>query len=1289
MRVCNVLKYMPQVVTDNGPAAPVEAAFATAERESVITPSRDATSAFPLGAGSNVLPEATDSARTVSCNVDGRPRVEIANRASAGTVPSTEPAAIWATEIDLLQAMSRPGQQTSAKTAQGRCNELETVDRLLSEGGGGGLGQQQVTSNSGVPPSLEITVRILLPDGSSEMVCAMLDTGARECNVISYERAMRWRAAKARGSFTGKPVTDTLLESYEGVTKPSFGNLQMRCEVSPQHAPIPANMQFDLECEVAETMSDGIDLIIGRPTLFSTGLLKAVVLAQSETPESFAQSLREATLEEEEDFWEIPELGEFAMPKVYGTDEQKQQLTALITRYAHLFGPAPKGGSLMSELDIKVKPGAKAAYVPPRRVSPAIQQIIAEDTAMRIENGWMEKAPNEYTRYGSPIVVALQKGKYRVCTDYRSINLITEPCRHPVKDVQQTLEQCKGSKVWSKMDLRKGFHQLRLSKRTSELLTVVTLQGAYRPLTAPFGEKSIPAEFQWRMSHEVLAEGTGPKGEVQDQLEGRGVLAFVDDMLAHSCSFAEHLQLLERLFIRLDMYQLRLNGAKCTFGRDETEFLGLRVNEDGYQHTHARKQAILDMQRPVDAHQLKSLLGMANYMRNHCGPDYAVRMQPLNSVSHSFQWGPEQQTAFDWLKLRISDIGLLYFLDYRKDIHVAVDASEDGVGGVLYQLDADGKMQVVAYASRAFNQTERKWSTLEQESYAVLHCVTKFESHLLGHHFHLHTDHRNVLNLWSLQAPKVQRWRCKLAEYDFTIHHIPGVANKIPDALSRLHGERKVLRVCAVTRSQVAINQELVDQIVLHHNSLVGHVGLTELLFRMEKAGFRDPRNQPRYLRRHCEYVLQNCAACQKIKEHKSDAEPALKTLAVHEPGSEWSLDVCGPFPVDKNGNAYIVVAVDSFSRFVMAKAVKSTKAEETAQFLLELGAIFGLPASLRSDNARAPFVNEIMTALLRLVNVERKPAIAYLPRTNGTVERWIAELTKHLRYLVIGAGLKERWSDYLPLAVRILNATRTAGIGCAPAEIVFGGRVHLNRELVPTHVPKELADGLETIPDRTRRFEVKAYVEHLTHAQYNLIATANKWQDNVIEQRIQKGRKVRTFTPGEWVVISWDGTDPRPSKNRPNKLATTWRGPYKVIGQSRDSLISVQDPADLIVYEFPVARCYLYNLGMSDDPVEIIAWDTDEAIVESIVDHYLPSNKRGEWRFLARFKDSGPEDDIWIPWHKANELPALDRYSQEHPELNIPANQRNPADRQQSAPGGRGFVSWKRQCGVSTTKGP
>ena len=483
MRVCNVLRYMPQVVADSeGHPAADETTFVSAERESMC----DATSTLPTQMGDSIPPEATESVRTIHCNAEGMPTVEVADQPLIGANPGTTPGAVRATESDLLRATVLAQQSSSAKTAQGRCNEHELVDRLLSEGGGGGLGQQEVTSNSGAPPPMEITVRIMLPDGSSEMVCAMLDTGSKECNVTSYERAMRWRAAKAKGTFTGKPVAGASLESYEGATKPSFGTLQLRCEVSPQHVPIPASMQFDFECEVSETLADGIDLIIGRSTLFSTGLLRAVVLAESQTPEAFAQTLKEATLEEEEEFWTIPELGEFTMPKIYGTTEQKEQLTALVTKYAHLFGPAPKGGSLMSELDIKVKPGAKPTYQPPRRVSPAIQQVIAEDTAMRIENGWMAKAPNEYARYGSPVVVALQKGKYRVCTDYRAINLITEPCRHPVKDVQQTLEQCKGSKVWSMMDLRKGFHQLRLSKRTQELLTVVDSSGGLSTLDCSF-----------------------------------------------------------------------------------------------------------------------------------------------------------------------------------------------------------------------------------------------------------------------------------------------------------------------------------------------------------------------------------------------------------------------------------------------------------------------------------------------------------------------------------------------------------------------------------------------------------------------------------------------------------------------------------------------------------------------------------------------------------------------------------------------------------------------------------
>ena len=187
-----------------------------------------------------------------------------------------------------------------------------------------------------------------------------------------------------------------------------------------------------------------------------------------------------------------------------------------------------------------------------------------------------------------------------------------------------------------------------------------------------------------------------------------------------------------------------------------------------------------------------------------------------------------------------------------------------------------------------------------------------------------------------------------------------------------------------------------------------------------------------------------------------------------------------------------------------------------------------------------------------------------------------------------------------------------------------------------------------------------------------------------MLEQRIQKGPTkgaAKSFKFGDWIVIPWDGTDPHPGKNKPHKLAPTWQGPYKVTGPGRsDSLIAVIDPADLKPYEFPIARCRLYNLAPGDNPVEIIAWDRDEAIVEHIVDHYMPSNRRSEWRFLARFKGLGPEDDVWIPWSKANELPAMDDYSAAHKELNIPDNLNNPADIQRSAPGGRGVASKRRR---------
>jgi hypothetical protein len=159
----------------------------------------------------------------------------------------------------------------------------------------------------------------------------------------------------------------------------------------------------------------------------------------------------------------------------------------------------------------------------------------------------------------------------------------------------------------------------------------------------------------------------------------------------------------------------------------------------------------------------------------------------------------------------------------------------------------------------------------------------------------------------------------------------------------------------------------------------------------------------------------------------------------------------------------------------------------------------------------------------------------------------------------------------------------------------------------------------------------------------------ARQCWSNVSKKDRQHLETAKSFKFGDWIVIPWDGTDPHPGKTKSHKPAPTWQGPYnlKVTGPGRsDSLISVIDPADLRPYEFPIARCRLYNLAPGDNPVEIIAWVTDEPLwSKSLTITCLRTS-------LARQKTIFGS----LPRSKANELhvPAMDDYSAAHKELNI-----------------------------------
>ena len=166
--------------------------------------------------------------------------------------------------------------------------------------------------------------------------------------------------------------------------------------------------------------------------------------------------------------------------------------------------------------------------------------------------------------------------------------------------------------------------------------------------------------------------------------------------------------------------------------------------------------------------------------------------------------------------------------------------------------------------------------------------------------------------------------------------------------------------------------------------------------------------------------------------------------------------------PDKVNGHTYGLVAVCNFSRFVVARSAPDTSAESAARFIIELGGTFGFPKRLKYDNC-SQFANHLVKALTNLVGIDRNPSVPFVPETNGIVERGIKEVLRHVKCIVNLRRNHDDWASMLPIAVRIMNAERHAGIGVSPAEIILPG-VNLNRNLFPGGSSAAVKEGADEI---------------------------------------------------------------------------------------------------------------------------------------------------------------------------------------------------------------------------------
>lgn len=429
-----------------------------------------------------------------------------------------------------------------------------------------------------------------------------------------------------------------------------------------------------------------------------------------------------------------------------------------------------------------------------RRIPPNMYQEVQQHLQELLQKGVIR--PSE-SNYASPIVLVRKKsGALRMCVDYRKLNQKTKRDQYPLPRIEESLEALRGAKYFSTIDLASAYNQVEVHADDRHKTAFTTPMGLFEYNRMPFGLQNAPATFQRLM-----------QGVFRDDIL-RTLMVYLDDIIVFSSTIQEHLERLETVFSKLRHHGLKIEPAKCQLFQDQVTYLGHVVSADGVATDPEKTKAVKEWPVPVTVRDVRSFLGFASYYRRFV-PKFAQVAGPLHKVVAELGsggsnkstkkqvkelWTDECQQSFNKLKSLLTSAPILAYPDYNKPFILETDASNDGLGAVLSQ-EQDGKVKVIAYASRGLRGGERNmenYSSRKLELLALKWAVCeKFREYLMGSQFIVYTDNNPLTYLQSKSKLKAveQRWAAELANFSFSIKYRPGRHNQNADALSRINRE--------------------------------------------------------------------------------------------------------------------------------------------------------------------------------------------------------------------------------------------------------------------------------------------------------------------------------------------------------------------------------------------------------------------------------------------------------------------------------------------------------------------
>jgi transposase InsO family protein len=565
-------------------------------------------------------------------------------------------------------------------------------------------------------------------------------------------------------------------------------------------------------------------------------------------------------------------------------------------------------------------------------------------------------------------------------------------------------------------------------------------------------------------------------------------------------------------------------------------------------------------------------------------------------------------------------------------IFLNTDASEYGIGGCLYQLGPDetGKIieRPIEFISKSLSKQQVRWSTTDKEAFAIYYCLSKLQNKLLDRKFTLQTDHASLVFINDAPSKRVMRWKLSIQEFDFDIRHIPGELNKAADSLSRIPSdviesleERETLMLLDAFEIPTTVS----DAFQEIHNATVGHLGVDKTVTRL-KEKLAEKGLKVEYLRSMVRTLIRKCPMCQKQARTKDPSKANFFHTSTTHPMTRLNIDTIGPFPKDSLGCEYILVIIDTFTRWTELYALESTTSQEAAGCLLNHVCTFGIPNQILSDNG-PQFANDLIRALSRMLGVDFQTTIPYSKEENAIVERANREVNRHLEALVTERRLKQHWSAYLPLVKRILNSSVHSSTGQKPADLLYAKTVNLDKGLFVSH------DDI----DSDSPINIQDWLLDKMKAADIIMKVATETQTKINTQDMDKRTKRKHISKNTVAQIQIDDLVliDRPTDEKRPKLSTQRIGPVRVVDIDRGGrqltvqLENASGRKSIRKIRKERAHLYIQDPNSSIDPVVLASSDPENWFeLESIVGYKGSLKTPCKLKFILKWKDYGSDEN-------------------------------------------------------------